>query len=90
MKKKTVKYTNEPLGKIKIIDDFLPKPEDLVFKDENVKITLSLNKSTVDFFKKQATRHHSQYQKMIRILLDRYTEHYRHRQPKTEHRKKAG
>ncbi len=87
MKKKTVKYTNEPLGKVKIVNDFLPKPADLVFKDENVKITLSLNKSTVDFFKKQATKHHSQYQKMIRTLLDRYTEHYR--QPKTEHRKKA-
>lgn len=87
MKKKIVKYTNEHLGKIKIVDDFLPRPEDLVFKDENVKITLSLNKSTVDFFKKQARKNHSRYQKMIRTLLDRYTEHYR--QTKTEHRKKA-
>lgn len=87
MKKKMVKYTNESLGKIKIVDDFLPKPKDLVFKDENVKITLFLNKSTVDFFKKQATKHHSRYQKMIRTLLDRYTEHYR--QSNTEHRKKA-
>lgn len=78
MSKQTVKYTNEPLGTVKIIDDFLPRPEDLVFKDEKVKITLSVNKSTVDFFKKEAIKHHSQYQKMIRILLDRYTEHYRH------------
>ena len=30
MKKKTVKYSNETIGKIKIIKDFLPKPEDLV------------------------------------------------------------
>lgn len=89
MKKKTVKYSNEPLGRVKVIDDFLPKPEDLVFKDENVKITLSLNKSTVDFFKKQARRHHSKYQKMIRTLLDRYSERYR-RSSGTEHRKKAG
>lgn len=51
MKKKTVKYSNEPLGRVKVIDDFLPKPEDLVFKDENVKITLSLNKLMVDLNK---------------------------------------
>lgn len=32
MKKLKVKYTNEPLGKIKIVDDFLPQPKDLVLK----------------------------------------------------------
>ncbi len=30
--KKAVQYTNKTLGKVKIIDDFLPKPKDLVFK----------------------------------------------------------
>lgn len=49
MKKKTVKYTNEPLGKVKIVNDFLPKPADLVFKDENVKITLSLRTCSKSF-----------------------------------------
>ncbi len=77
MKNKMVNYSNEPLGKIKIIKDFLPRPEDLVLrKDESVKITLSLSKNTISFFKAQAKRNHSQYQKMIRILLDQYTEHY--------------
>ncbi len=76
MKKKTVQYTNEPLGKIRIVEDFLPRPEDLVLKDESIKVTLSLSKSTISFFKEQAKRNHSQYQKMIRVLLDRYTSHY--------------
>jgi len=29
-KRKKVKYTGEPIGEIKIVDDFLPKPQDLV------------------------------------------------------------
>jgi hypothetical protein len=41
--KKKIKYTNEPMGKLKVIKDFLPPPEKLVLKEENVKITISLN-----------------------------------------------
>jgi len=43
--KKTIKYTDEPIGDIKIIEDFLPSPKDLVLKDENVKVTISLTES---------------------------------------------
>ena len=71
MKKKT-KYTNEPLGDIRIIEDFLPSPEELAFNEEQVKVTIGLSKSSVDFFKKQARKNHTQYQKMIRRLLDIY------------------
>ena len=39
MKKKKVKYTDEPIGEIKIVDDFLPKLKDLVLKEETLKIT---------------------------------------------------
>jgi len=76
MKKHKVKYTDEPLGKVKIVDDFLPKPKDLVLKEETTKITISLTKSSVDFFKKEAKEHHTNYQKMIRSLIDQYTSHY--------------
>ncbi len=72
MKKKKIKYTNEPIGKIKIVEDFLPTPEELVLREETVKVTLSLTKGSVDFFKKEAKIHHTQYQKMIRHLLDQY------------------
>ncbi len=75
-KTKKNKYIDQQLGEIKIVKDFLPPPEKLVLKDETVKITLSLTKSSIDFFKKQAKRHHTQYQKMIRMLLDQYSEHY--------------
>lgn len=79
MKKHSVKYTNEPIGKIKIVSDFLPKPDDLIFREETVKITLSLTKESLDFFKEEARSHHTQYQKMIRVLLDQYALHYRKR-----------
>lgn len=70
--KKTVKYTDEPIGDLKIVADFLPSPKDLIFKDDTVKITISLTKESVEFFKKEAEKHHTQYQKMIRNLLDVY------------------
>ena len=76
MKKRKVKYTNGPIGKIKIVDDFLPKPKDLVLKEETKKITISLTKSSIDFFKSEAAKYHTNYQTMIRVLIDKYTSRY--------------
>jgi predicted DNA binding CopG/RHH family protein len=73
--KKAVKYADEPI-KASVIDDFLPKPEALVFREENEKITITLSVKSVKFFKKQAKLNHTGYQTMIRALLDRYAEHY--------------
>ncbi|MCE3232820.1 MAG: hypothetical protein K0R98_1077 [Rickettsiaceae bacterium] len=70
---KKIKYTDEPI-EAKVINDFLPRPEDLVFREENVKVTLSLSKKSVDFFKEQAALNHTGYQTMIRALLDQYTD----------------
>lgn len=77
MTNKKTKYTNQPIGKIKIITDFLPSPDELVMKEETVKVTLSLSKASVEYFKDLAEKKHTQYQKMIRILLDKYAAHYR-------------
>lgn len=74
--KKKIKYSNEKIGEVEIIKDFLPEPEDLVFKEDTVKVTLNLSKSSIDFFKEIARKHGSQYQKVIRNLLDRYSSHY--------------
>ena len=60
------------MGEPVVIKDFLPRPEELAPKEENVKITISLNKSSVDFFKRKAKEHHTSYQKMIRRLIDWY------------------
>ncbi len=71
-----IKYKDEPLGKIEVVPDFLPRPEDLVFREEGVKVTLALSKRSVEFFKTEAQKHHTQYQRMIRRLLDAYAEHH--------------
>ncbi len=70
--KTKIKYTEEPMGELRIIKDFLPRPEQLALKEENVKITISLNKSSVEFFKEKAKEQHTSYQKMIRRLIDWY------------------
>ena len=74
MKKKTA-YQDEPMGPVKVIPDFLPSPEQLALKDETVKVTIALSKNSVEFFKKEAKKYNTQYQKMIRRLLDEYTAH---------------
>ena len=75
MKTKT-KYTDEPMGKRKVVKDFLPPPDELVLKEESVKVTISLSKESIAFFKKEAKRQHTQYQKMIRKVLDLYAAQY--------------
>ena len=74
-----IRYTNEPLGDLEVVLDFLPRPEDLVFRDEGVKVTIALSKRSVEFFKSEAQKHNTQYQRMIRRLLDSYAEHHTRR-----------
>lgn len=70
--KRRIKYTDEPLGDVRVIKDFLPPPSQLAAREESVKVTITLTKSSVDFFKKAAEKYHTPYQKMIRRLLDAY------------------
>lgn len=79
----TAEYENDPfeLGdidetKLKIVaKDFLPRPEELVFKgEETVKVSMVLDKDSVEFFKTEAKRLHVPYQRMIRNLLQEYAQ----------------
>ncbi|RUM66556.1 MAG: hypothetical protein DSZ05_04060 [Sulfurospirillum sp.] len=73
--KKKITYSDEPI-RAKVIKDFLPEPEDLVMKDEKVKVTIALSKKSIEFFKTEAKRFDTNYQKMIRNLLDIYVAEY--------------
>jgi len=78
MKARTrVRYTDEALGSLKVIPDFLPPPEQLILKEDNVKVTITLSRASVDFFRRQAKKHRTSYQKMIRRLVDLYSLQYR-------------
>jgi len=59
-----------------MVEDFLPPPSELVFREETEKVTIALSKRSVNFFKREARLHGTQYQRMIRALLDRYAEAY--------------
>jgi len=73
MKKKIV-YTDEPMDDVEVVADFLPSPAELAFREDGVKVTLALSKRSVEFFKSEAAKHQTQYQRMIRRLLDSYVE----------------
>ena len=59
-------------GNFEIIKDFLPSPAQLAKMESNVKVTINLRKSSVDFFKDVAKKNNVQYQRVIRSLLDTY------------------
>ena len=65
-----------PVGELKRVADILPPPDELALPEETVKVTIALTKRSLDFFKREAQKHHSKYQKMIRELVDRYARQY--------------
>jgi len=75
---KKTKDEDKPVGRLTRVDDFLPPPGALAMPDDTVKVTLALSRSSVAFFKEQARRNHTKYQRMIRSLVDTYTAHYLH------------
>lgn len=89
-----IKYTNERIGDPKVIRDFLPSPEELAFREEDVKITITLSKKSVEFFKSEASKSDTQYQRMIRRLLDAYVDAHIeapiHRSARTRTKARAG
>ena len=82
MNRKSNIYTNAP-NKIskailegEIITDFLPPPDKLIRKEPKVKITITLNSGSVNFFKKHAKQNKVKYQTMINEVLDKYVQKY--------------
>jgi predicted DNA binding CopG/RHH family protein len=71
MSNRTVKYSAGEIGRVRVVQDFLPA---LVPREENVKVTLSLSRRSVDFFKRAAKARRVPYQRMIRALVDAYAE----------------
>lgn len=44
-----IRYTDEPVGELKRVKDFLPSPVQLILKEEKIKVTISLSRESVDF-----------------------------------------
>ncbi len=76
MKRKTVRYTDdkgEIIGELRRVKDELPSLDELA---ETIvpkrKVTLALDEQTVSFFKREARRRKTSYQRMIRNLVRSY------------------
>ena len=80
--KKKIKYEDAPkdIGEAiftsSLVNDMLPSPDQLVKKEETVKVTISLSRRSVNFFKKTAKKQGVPYQSMIKSLIDKYTDLY--------------
>jgi hypothetical protein len=75
MKRKTVRYTDdkgEIIGELRRIQDDLPSPDELADIVPQTKITLVLDNEALDFFKREARRRNTSYQRMIRNLVRSY------------------
>ena len=81
MSKKT-RYIDAPRGiagvinRAEVIGDFLPPPAELILRDETTKVTISLTRKSVEFFKSSAKKQGIPYQAMIRKVLDLYARRY--------------
>lgn len=78
MKKKTVKYTDdkgEMSGKLRRVRDDLPSPDELAGEiGGRTKVTLALDDDALAFFKREASRRRTSYQRMIRNLVRSYAQ----------------
>jgi hypothetical protein len=77
MSQKGMKYAEGPMKDVRRVRDDLPPPDQLVFRQDTVKVTLALSKSSVEFFKDVARRRKGKYQQMIRQLIDTYVEQHK-------------
>lgn len=66
-------------GKMRLVADFLPSPGELVRRGESRKITISLSNDSIEFFKTESKRLKSPYQRLIKNLLQEYTDGMRNR-----------
>ncbi len=70
-------YTDEPIKLGKLVRDFLPSPDKLIFSEKKTRVTLTLSDRSLEFFKSAAKKHGASYQAMIRRLIDYYVANQR-------------
>lgn len=76
MKKKTKIDLDRPVGKIRVVDDFLPSPKDLAKTFMTKKVTIDIEYETLEFFRRCAEKSGSKYQRLIREVLKAYAKRF--------------
>ncbi|MBI5300372.1 MAG: BrnA antitoxin family protein [Deltaproteobacteria bacterium] len=76
MKKRKSKIEDQPIGELREISDLLPPPEKLAAVEETVKVTLTVDRGSLEFFKAMADKLGGKYQRMMREVLRGYAQRY--------------
>lgn len=77
-----VDYTNAPddvresLEDPIFINDLLPSPEEFVRKAKKEKITIAIDKDSLELYKRYANKHNAKYQTMINGVLSSYADKF--------------
>jgi len=58
------------------IEDFLPSPDKLVLKSEKERITIAIDKQSLELFKQYAKKHDAKYQNMINGVVSSYADKF--------------
>lgn len=78
MKKRTVSYSDdkgEIIGKLRRIRDELPSLDEISGRAvRQTKVTIALDNDALSFFKREARRRNTSYQRMIRNLVRAYSQ----------------
>ena len=80
--KNNINYTDAPaeiaeaLESATALEDFLPSPEQLILKTEKEKITIAIDKRSLELFKKYAEKHNAKYQTMINGVVSSYADKF--------------
>jgi hypothetical protein len=61
---------DEIVGELRPVSDVLPPPDRLVLRDEGVKVTRTLSRRSIAFFKQEAKRNRVPWQRMIQALVE--------------------
>ncbi len=75
-------YTNAPddvresLENPVFINDLLPPPEEFVRKTKKEKITIAIDKDSLELYKRYANKHNAKYQTMINGVLSSYADKF--------------
>ena len=77
-----VRYTdapddiNEALDRAVIIEDFLPSPDEFIRRSEKEKITIAIDKRSLNLYRQYAKKHNAKYQTMMNDILGSYADKY--------------
>jgi predicted DNA binding CopG/RHH family protein len=76
MKKNKTRSADKIVEKSNSFKNLMPSLDKLAQKEDSIKVTLSLTKASVEYFKNEASKREVCYQVMIRNLIDEYVKHF--------------